>query len=284
MNIAPTTTEVNRFLEGIPSVQSVKRLEEIILQLPQVDLKTESVIHGGMCARTIFIPAGTVLTGALTNLDNICIVCGDITVTTDEGPRRLTGYNVLGASMGYKRVGITHADTWWTMMFKTDSTDPDEVEREMTDEHNALQTKRSALGMNSVDFIVDSRMDFAAFCAEHGITNETLIALSNYNDDVEETDFCLINLKLNDSVIHGVGLFATKKLPAGEVIAPARINGKRALAGRYTNHSIIPNAKYTKRGDNLFLEALRDIDYGEEITIDYRQALSVNPILEKKEN
>lgn len=284
MEILPTPTEANRFLGTVPSAQSVKRLEELILQLPQVDLKTESVVHGGMCARTIFIPAGTVLTGALTSLDNICIVCGDITVTTDEGPRRLSGYNVLGATKGYKRVGITHSDTWWTMMFKTDSLDPDEIEREMTDEYDALQTRRSSLGIESIDYIAESQEDFKLFCCEYGLTYEMLTALAENNSDVEETPLCLMNLQLNDSVIHGQGLFATRKLIAGEVIAPARIDGKRALAGRYTNHSSRPNARFIAAGDDLLLEALRDIDYGEEVTIDYRQALSVNPILQKKEN
>lgn len=284
MDNLPTPTEAGRFLAGMPTVQSVKKLEDLILQLPQVNLKTESVVHGGMCARTIFIPAGTVLTGALTSLDNICIVCGDITVTTDNGAQRLTGYNVLGAVKGTKRVGITHSDTWWTMMFKTDSTDPDDIEREMTDEYEALQTRRSSLGIESVDYIADSHEDFKLFCCEYGLSYEMLIALAENNDDVEETDLCLLNLKLGDSVIHGRGLFAIRKLPAGEVIAPARLNGKRALAGRYTNHSVRPNAGFFALGDDLFLEALRDIDHGEEVTIDYRQALSANPILTKKEN
>lgn len=279
-----TPVEAERFLGGMPTVQSVKKLEDFILQLPQVDLNTDNIVHGGMCARTVFIPAGTVLTGALTSLDNICIVCGDITVTTDNGAQRLTGYNVLGASKGTKRVGITHSDTWWTMMFKTDSIDIDEIEREMTDEYDALQTRRSSLGIDSIDYIADSREDFAAFCCEYGINDAMIEALAEYNDDVEETDLCLVYLKLADSVIHGKGLFATTKIIAGDVIAPARIDGKRALSGRYTNHSVRPNAKFVALDDDLFLEALRDIDYGEEVTIDYRQALSVNPIMSKKEN
>jgi hypothetical protein len=121
---------------------SVAELESLLLTVPQVDLSTSNLIHAGMCARTIFIPAGTVLTGALTNIDNICITSGDITVTTDEGTVRFTGYHVLPATKGNKRAGIAHADTYWTTVWKTDLTDITEIEDEMTCESDMLQSRK----------------------------------------------------------------------------------------------------------------------------------------------
>lgn len=115
------------------------------MQLPQVDLSTSHVVHGGMCARTIVIPAGTILTGALTNADNICVMCGDITVTTDDGPVRLTGFHVLPAQAGFKRAGVTHADTYWTTVWPTSLTDVDAIEDEMTSESGQLQTRRDGI-------------------------------------------------------------------------------------------------------------------------------------------
>lgn len=129
----------------MPTPDQVRVLEDALKQLPQVDLQTTHVLYGGMCARTIFIPAGTVLTGALTNIDNICVVQGDITVTTDDGPQRLTGFNVLPAARGAKRAGVAHADTWWTTVHRTELTDIEAVEDEMTDESAQLQTRRDAL-------------------------------------------------------------------------------------------------------------------------------------------
>jgi hypothetical protein len=122
---------------------SVAELESLLLTVPQVDLSTSNLIHAGMCARTILIPAGTVLTGALTNIDNICITSGDITVTTDEGTVRFTGYHVLPATKGNKRAGIAHADTYWTTVWKTDLTDITEIEDEMTCESDMLQSRKS---------------------------------------------------------------------------------------------------------------------------------------------
>lgn len=132
-------------LAGMPDPQSVSALESHLLTLPQVDLYTSHVIHGGMCARTIMIAPDTVLTGALTNTDNICVVCGDITVTTDEGPVRLTGYHVLPAKAGAKRAGVTHALTAWTTIWPTTLTDIQAIEDEMTDEADQLQTRRAGI-------------------------------------------------------------------------------------------------------------------------------------------
>lgn len=125
----------------MPSVEAVRELESVILQCPQVDMPTEHIIHAGVSARTVFIPAGTVLTGALTNLDNICVVFGDITVTTDDGPTRLTGFNVLPAKSGVKRAGVTHADTWWCTLHRTEQASVEDVEDEMTNEAWGLLTR-----------------------------------------------------------------------------------------------------------------------------------------------
>lgn len=146
MTSLPTLSEVNALtLLGTPSIEAVRELERHLLDMPQIHLATEHVVHGGMCARTILIPAGMVLTGALTNCDNICIVCGDITVTTDDGPQRLVGFNVLPAKAGAKRVGMAHADTWWSTLHRTDLTDIGAIEDEMTDESVGLATRRALL-------------------------------------------------------------------------------------------------------------------------------------------
>lgn len=130
----------------VDRIDAVRRLESELLALPQVDLSTESLVHGGMCARTVLIPAGTVLTGAMTNMDNVCVVCGDIEVTTDAGVERITGYRVLPAKSGAKRAGVAFYDTWWTTIWPTELTDIDAIEDEATGESHLLQTRRAALG------------------------------------------------------------------------------------------------------------------------------------------
>lgn len=86
------------------------------------------------------------------------------------------------------------------------------------------------------------------------------------------------------SPIEGWGLFATADIPAGEIIAPARIGNCRTPAGRYTNHSGLPNAVMTDSDNGLDLVALRYIygnkggQLGEEILINYRHALELKGV------
>lgn len=119
----------------------VSDLERAILQVPQVDLGTTHELAGEVYARTIFIPAGTVLTGAAHNKDHVNIMFGDITVSTDDGMTRLTGYHVLPTKAGMKRVGFAHRDTCWTTVCHTKLTDIEAIEDEMTDESEMLQTR-----------------------------------------------------------------------------------------------------------------------------------------------
>lgn len=123
----------------------VSQLEAIILTAPQTDLQTQHKLSGGMYARTIFIPAGTVLTGATHKKDHINVMIGDITVSTDDGMRRLTGFNVLETKAGMKRVGFAHADTHWTTVSRTDLTVIEDIEDELVVESERLQSRLLAL-------------------------------------------------------------------------------------------------------------------------------------------
>ena len=83
-------------------------------------------------------------------------------------------------------------------------------------------------------------------------------------------------------VIIGIIIGFNLILKSGEIIAPARLDGKRTPAGRYTNHSKNPNSIMILRDNNdIDLVAKKVIkgcqggNLGEEITIDYRQALSL---------
>ena len=140
MKCNKTASDIDIFT-NLADVENVSVLEGYLAQFPQVIMDTTHIVHGKMYARTILIPAGTVLTGALTALDNICIMCGDITVTTDDGPQRLTGFNVISANSGAKRAGIAHADTWWTTIIHTNSTNIGDAEDEMTCESSLLQDR-----------------------------------------------------------------------------------------------------------------------------------------------
>lgn len=120
-------------------------LTEALLQLPQVDLLTTHVIMGGLYARTIRIPAGVVLTGAVHKKDHVDIMQGDITVTTHEGSKRLTGHHVLNTPAGLGRAGYAHTETLWTTICATELTELAAIEAELVENPAKLQTRGPAL-------------------------------------------------------------------------------------------------------------------------------------------
>jgi len=122
--------------------ERVREIERIVLQMPQLIIEINDFIHGKMYSRTMFCPAGALVTGVLTKIDNICIMHGDVTVTTDYGLQRFTGYHVLPAFGGGKRALIFHADTYWTTLIHTETTDCRIAEEEFTDEADMLQSRK----------------------------------------------------------------------------------------------------------------------------------------------
>ena len=116
-----------------------------MLKAPQHTFPTNNLIHAGMLARTIFIQAGADLIGAVHRTDHINICIGDITVSTDAGMQRLTGYNVLPTRAGMKRIGRAHADTMWTTICRTDLTDLTAIEDSLVEDSHLLQTRQQEL-------------------------------------------------------------------------------------------------------------------------------------------
>lgn len=135
---------------AVAPVTPEQRIEQFLLRCQQTDLSTRHYIvrtpHGVVLyAREIRIPADTVLTGAAHKLPHLVTVCGDITASTDAGVQRLTGMHTFTAPAGKKRVGVTHSDTVWTNYHVVISDNIDEIEEELTDEFDMLQTRRGLL-------------------------------------------------------------------------------------------------------------------------------------------
>ena len=81
-------------------------------------------------------------------------------------------------------------------------------------------------------------------------------------------------ITIRDSGIHGLGLFATKRIPAGTYIGIVHVMSDnhpeeimRTPLGGFGNHSDTPNCfKVKLENDNSWIGALRDIEPDEEIT------------------
>ena len=124
------------------AITDVIALEDEVLKLPQVDIKTQHSFHAGMYARTIMIPAGVILTGSLIKIATILVINGDAIVYTADGPVHISGYNVMLCSEGRKQAFLAHEDTFLTMIFPSSATTVEEAEFEFTDEAHRLSSRR----------------------------------------------------------------------------------------------------------------------------------------------
>lgn len=125
------------------AIDRVRALEHENALQPQTPIATHHLFHAGLYARTITIPEGVVLTGALIKRATVLILNGDASVATgDEAAIRFTGYNVLPASPNRKQAFVAHSDTQLTMLFATDAQDVAEAEEQFTDEADLLFSRR----------------------------------------------------------------------------------------------------------------------------------------------
>ena len=123
------------------AIETVRALETEAAKLPQQKLLTEHLIHGGMYARTLHIPAGVMITGALVKLATVLIISGDVIMYAEGGARELHGYNVLAASANRKQAFVAVTDTSMTMILPSDAKTVDEAEAQVTDETDLLMTR-----------------------------------------------------------------------------------------------------------------------------------------------
>lgn len=105
------------------------------------------------------------------------------------------------------------------------------------------------------------------------MTQDELWAFMNKLPPVVPNEFVDGAFKLGLSPIHGIGMFAIRKINKGESFAVNCYEIRSALA-RYTNHSNHPNSVIDfDDAEDGWLTASRDIEQGEEVTTDYNDNL-----------
>lgn len=115
-------------------LERVNRLESELNKLPPRDCPVWNHFAPGLYARQMFIPAGTVLTGAVHKTEHLCIISGDIDVTTDEGMKHIRSLQTIIVSKpGAKRAGFTREDTFWTTVHATEERDLEKLVEELVE-------------------------------------------------------------------------------------------------------------------------------------------------------
>ncbi len=132
------------------SIGKVQEVQDKLLSLPQVYLTTDHIIHAGVYVRTIMIPKGVAITGALIKRSVNLSISGHCLVYLGEDEvREFKGYGVCTAMAHRKQAFVAQEDTFLTMFFATDAKTVEEAENEFTDEAELLMSRQPE-GINNV--------------------------------------------------------------------------------------------------------------------------------------
>lgn len=240
----------------------VDDLQAFMLEQPQADIPVRNVFSGGVYAREIFIPKGTMLVGKvhMTEHLNICLK-GDLTFLTVDGPKRIKAPAMFSSPAGTKKLAYANEDSIWVNVHPDLGEDPDTI-------IDAITVNTFA----EYDRLV-GKASFIQAIEHFGFTEDSVRQISEDESTLDRTP--LDGVEVCKSSIEGDGLFATRNYAYGQVICPATLDNKRSLAGRYSNHAVFPNCKFEVVSGLLFLTALRDIESGEELTTNYGVTLAL---------
>jgi hypothetical protein len=278
-----TITYGKGFTPELPFKEKVQILESTFLKQPQVDCPVVHRFGPNIYIREVTIPAGSLSIGhyqKTTHLNNM--LTGRVTIINEDGSHTELIAPQTFVSKPGRKIGYIHETIVWQNIYATDETDVEKLEAMFLDKSQTWQEhQKNQHLLLSFDHSEDIA-DYYAAIADYGFDQETVQQQVQNLDD--QCDFPLGDYKVMvaPSKIDGKGLFATGNFKINEIIAPARINGLRTPAGRFTNHSKNPNAKMIllDNGDinlvsNMIIDGCKGGNLGNEITIDYRQALSL---------
>tara|TARA_R110000803_G_scaffold115793_4_gene184340 strand:- start:871 stop:1275 length:405 start_codon:yes stop_codon:yes gene_type:complete len=117
------------------NLASILKLEGVMKSMEGIDLDAKHFFGGGVYARWLFIPKGTVLTGKTHKTETMNIMLyGDIEVATPDGNSRITEPCVIISEAGTKRAGFVHEDTVWITLHSTKEQDLETIEKEFIKE------------------------------------------------------------------------------------------------------------------------------------------------------
>jgi hypothetical protein len=130
--------------KALQKVTSLDVLEAEMFKHPQVHCPLVHRFTPGLYIREIFVPAGSLITGAKhLTCHPFVISKGDVSVYVEgvEVARYKAPYTGI-TKPGTRRLLLAHEDTVWTTFHVTEKTDPDEIVMEIADvEPNPLLTK-----------------------------------------------------------------------------------------------------------------------------------------------
>jgi len=278
----PISIEEDTFLRDL-ALSTDDVIEKVVsagLACPQAEASIVHRFGPGIYIREMHTKAGAFAIGKMHKHPHMNIVLsGSCVYYTVKGERREVVAPATMVTPAGRKIAIFLEDTVWLNVYSTNLKDVDAIEKEFFEESEALSVYESELVTYYDDLIELERRDFEEACTYLGVTPEIVSQASLNESDLIPFPDGSYSIVVKPSMIHGKGLFATAPIKKGDYIAPSRIDGMRTPAGRYTNHSALPNAKMIMDvTGNVGLYAIEDIGgslgglMGDEILVNYIDA------------
>jgi len=270
-------------LSNLSFEEKVEKVGTEMLSMEQVDCPVVHRFGPGIYIREMQLAANSFIIGHVHKKEHLNVLLkGSCTLLKGDGTVVECVAPMIFTAPAGRKVAKVHEDMVWLNIYSTEERDVEKLEEMFLDKEVSPWNNEENIKfplLQDLSFIKESQEDFIDVCSLLGFTPEQVWEMSNNTSDLipfPDGDYSCIVV---DSKIHGKGLFATAPISKGQVIAPARVSGKRTPAGRYTNHGILPNAKMEMlpNGDVLLM-ATEDIrgsyggTNGEEVTVDYYDA------------
>lgn len=266
--------------------RTVEQVEAVMLDLPQAECPVIHRFGPGIYIREVTLPAGIFAIGHAQRQEHMNVMLkGRVTMINDNGTTTELVAPMVYVGKPGRKIGYVHEEVVWQNIYATTETDVEKLEATYLDKSETWKNDQALRERSSALAVQVDRADYWAVLRETGIPHALARAQSENESDQIPMPMGSYAIMIGDSAIDGKGVLATAPIEAGAVIAPARIAGKRTPVGRYTNHSATPNAIMVLRPNgDIDLVAARRIEGcaggqpGEEVTIDYRQALRLSGI------
>lgn len=126
---------MNDIIENENKIDAIQAA--ILENLPLVECKTEHYFVPDFYVRRCTMPAGTIVVSCIhKQLHPFYILRGDVSVwTEDQGWKRYKGPVPGITEPETRRVLVIHEETVWITFQNTCLTDPDEIEKELIEDH-----------------------------------------------------------------------------------------------------------------------------------------------------
>lgn len=135
--IAPDNTELLKHIFGdLQSQKYIDVVRDVQKQIQDhaelIDVPVEHHFAPGVYMRQMNAKAGTVVVSKMHRTEHMnVLLSGSLTIATENGIEYLKAPAVIKSMPGTKRIGYFHEDTSWMTVHPTDSTDLEEIERQV---------------------------------------------------------------------------------------------------------------------------------------------------------